>query len=134
MMLLTAAVTLVPLLPRRAAAAEMADYAPGVLESALAGGGPVFLAFAADWCSTCRAQERVIAALIAEEPAYARSIRFIRVDWDDWRGKDVTRTLGVRRRSTLLLLKGGSELGRLEAVTGHAPIKALLDSGLAAAS
>ncbi len=108
-------------------------YTEGLVDQLLADGKTVFLDFAADWCSTCAAQERVIASLMAENPAYADNIAFVRVDWDDHRRAPLTRRLGVPRRSTLIVLKGEAELGRLIAQTGRDPIKALMDAALAAA-
>jgi thiol-disulfide isomerase/thioredoxin len=94
----------------------------------------VFLDFTATWCSTCAAQARVIEALKAETPAYEQAISFIDVDWDTYRNADLTRSLEIPRRSTLVVLKGDAELGRLVAETGASRIKALMDTALAAAT
>ena len=121
----TAAVTLA--MPVAALAAAK-DYTPDLL----AAGKTVFLDFKASWCSTCAAQERVINALVSETPAY-KAISFINVDWDEWGGSDLVKTMNIPRRSTLVVLKGDMELGRIVAGTGKAEIKALLDLALAAA-
>jgi thioredoxin 1 len=126
----TAAVTLA--LPLRANAA-MVDYTPDLLQAELSAGKTVFLDFKASWCSTCAAQERVINALLQENPAYAQSISFIAVDWDEWGSGDLVRELNVPRRSTLVVLKGDQELGRIVAGTGRDEIKALMDLALQAA-
>ena len=126
----TAAVTLA--LPLRANAA-MVDYTPDLLQAELSAGKTVFLDFKASWCSTCAAQERVINALLQENPAYAQSISFIAVDWDQWGDGDLVRELNVPRRSTLVVLKGDQELGRIVAGTGRDEIKALMDLALQAA-
>lgn len=114
-----------------AGGAKTVDYRPGVIKNALADGKTVFVDYAADWCSTCARQERVIEALRKSNPAY-NSMVFVRVDWDKYGRKSVTRDRGVPRRSTLILLKGDDELGRIVAGTGEREIKALLDKGLAA--
>ena len=126
----TAAVTLAMPLAAQAAAR---DYAPDLLAAELAAGKTVFLDFRASWCSTCAAQGRVIEALLQENPAYARAISFINVDWDRWGNGDLVKALNIPRRSTLVVLKGKAELGRVVAQTGKAEIKALLDLALAAA-
>ncbi|MEM9716362.1 MAG: thioredoxin family protein [Pseudomonadota bacterium] len=108
-----------------------ADYNPGLVEQALADGQTVLLDFAADWCSTCKRQERVIGQLRGENPDYD-AILFVRVDWDRYSKADITRDLDIPRRSTLVLLKGDQELGRLVAQTSVSAIKQLLDIGLAA--
>lgn len=110
------------------------DYKPGLVEKELAAGKTVFLDFAADWCTTCRSQERTINALRKENPAYDQAISFIRVDWDRYKTSALTRDLNIPRRSTLVVLKGDQEIGRLVAVTRKSDIKALLDDALAAAT
>lgn len=111
-------------------AAGFVDYKPGVIEKALASGKTVFVDYAATWCTTCKAQERVIAQLLKENPAYARSMTFVRVDWDEYGNQPVARDRNIPRRSTLLVLRGNKELGRIVAGTSKAEIKALLDKGL----
>jgi thioredoxin 1 len=93
----------------------------------------VFLDFWASWCSTCAAQERVLAALKAENPAYEQNIAFFIVDWDQYAKGDLSKSLKIPRRSTLVALKGRQELGRIVAGTSKADIKALLDMALTAA-
>lgn len=108
-------------------------YTPGMAEQDMADGRVILLDFWASWCSTCRAQVRVMDALRAENPAYDQAIRFITVDWDEHGEGDLARSLNIPRRSTLVLLKGDQELGRTVAGTARDEIKALLDAGLAAA-
>jgi len=108
-------------------------YTPGMAEAAMDEGEVVILNFWTDWCSTCAAQERVIAALMAENPDYARKVRFIVVDWDKHGDGDLSRALNIPRRSTLVALKGRQEIARIVAGTGKAEIKALFDAALAAA-
>lgn len=131
---LTAAVSLaMPLLPRRGLAAPL-TYTPGLVDDELARGATVFVDFYASWCSTCAAQHRVIDALKAENPAYEKAIRFVQVDWDTYKDEVLSVELKIPRRSTLVVLKGGKELGRIVAGTGRAEIKALMDTALAAAT
>lgn len=114
--------------------AEPLDYTPGLVEERLAAGETVFLDFKADWCTTCAAQERVLDALKAENPAYEAGITFIDVDWDEFGDAELTRELNIPRRSTLVVLKGDAELGRIVAGTRRADIQALMDTALAAGS
>ena len=117
-------------LPLAARAAQFVDYEPGVIDAALRDGRTVLVDYAADWCSTCKRQERVINALRAENPTYDQAMTFVRVDWDVYRSHAVTKDRNVPRRSTLLLLRGDQELGRLIAGTSESQIKALLDLGV----
>jgi thioredoxin 1 len=110
------------------------DYSPDLLKSELAAGKTVFLDFNASWCSTCAAQGRVITALRKENPAYDQSISFINVDWDTWAEGDLVRQMNIPRRSTLVVLKGDKELGRIVAGTAKDEIKALMDLALQAAA
>ena len=127
----TASVTLAMPLSAQAAAV---DYSPELLQAELAAGKTVFLDFKASWCSTCAAQERVINALLQENPAYAQGVSFINVDWDQWGEGDLVKQLNIPRRSTLVVLKGDQELGRIVAGTAKDEIKALMDLALQAAT
>ena len=131
-MLLSAAVTLAAPMARADEPANMAVYSPELLVAELKAGKTVFLDFNATWCSTCAAQGRAIDALRAGNPAYG-AISFINVDWDTWGGGDLVAELNIPRRSTLVVLKGNQELGRIVADTSKAAIKALMDTALAAA-
>lgn len=124
------AVALVPLATR----AAVMDYTPGLVQQRLAAGDTVFVDFKASWCTTCAAQERVINALRAENPAYDEAVTFINVDWDQYRNSDLVAALNIPRRSTLVVLKGQSELGRIVAGTSRSVIKDLMDTALAAAT
>lgn len=113
-----------------AAASSFVDYRPGVIEKALAAGKTVFVDYSAVWCITCAAQKRVIDSLLRENPAYAKAMTFVRVDWDEYGDQPVSVDRNIPRRSTLLLLRGDKELGRIVAGTSRAQIKAMLDAGL----
>lgn len=126
---LTAAATLAPWVAKAAV-----DYTPGLVTKALDKGETVFLAFNTDWCSTCAAQKRVIDALLKEDPAYEKAISFINVDWDKYETADLTKSLRIPRRSTLVVLKGDQELGRIVAGTSKADIKSLMDTALSASA
>lgn len=129
-MLAFGAATLVPL---AAQAAGMA-YTDGLVQERLDAGETVFLDFKASWCTTCRAQERVINALKDENPAYEDHITFIDVDWDEFGRSDIVDRYNVPRRSTLIVLKGEEELGRIVAGTSQRDIQALMDAALGAAT
>nr|WP_321443823.1 thioredoxin family protein [uncultured Cohaesibacter sp.] len=113
-----------------ASAADVIAYKPGLIQSLLQDGKTVFVDYKASWCTTCAAQERVIKRLRAENKAYDKALTFVAVDWDDYRDHDVTTSRNIPRRSTLLVLKGDQELGRIVAGTSTKEIKALLDKGL----
>ena len=128
--LLSTAAALLPV----AAAAAPVDYTPGLVKKHLAQGDTVFLDFKASWCSTCAAQERVINALLEANPAYEKNVVFVNVDWDQFKGAELTKSLNIPRRSTLVVLKGDKELGRIVAGTSKNDIQALMDTALNAAT
>lgn len=121
-------------LPLPALATPVLQYRAGLVDELLAQGDTVFVDFYASWCTTCAAQHRVIDALKAENPAYAAAISFVQVDWDLYRDEDLATRLAIPRRSTLVVLKGDQELGRLVAATGRAQIEELLNTALTAAT
>lgn len=127
---LTAASAALPM----AARAEFLDYTPGLVQDRLAKGETVFLDFTATWCSTCRSQGRTIRALKDANPAYGQAVTFIDVDWDSYGKSDLAKSLQIPRRSTLVVLKGDQELGRVVAQTGQSQIQALMDTALSAAT
>ena len=124
----------VMVLPGLARATPVYAFTPGLVDQRLAAGETVFVDFFASWCTTCAAQHRVIDALKAANPAYADGITFIQVDWDQYKGDALTQRLNIPRRSTLVVLKGDAELGRIVAGTSKDEIQALMDTALAAAT
>ena len=109
------------------------SYTPGLVDRLLADGQTVFIDFYTDWCTTCAAQERVIEALQGENPHYLQNITFVKVDWDQYARDDLSVRLRIPRRSTLVVLKGDQELGRIVAGTSPGTIKTLMDVALDAA-
>ena len=125
--LATVAATVAPIV---AMASDYVTYIDGVIETALAEGKTVFVDYSASWCSTCHRQERVINALRAQDPAYDAAMTFVKVDCDDYGDHEVAVFRNVPRRSTLIVLRGDAELGRVVAGTSEAQIKELMDTGL----
>jgi thioredoxin 1 len=118
------------LLPTLALADGFVDYTPGLIQSELDAGNTVFVDYSAEWCSTCARQERVISALREANSAYGEAMTFIKVDWDTYARDDVTTSRAIPRRSTLLVLRGNDELGRIVAGTSESQIQELMDKGL----
>lgn len=112
-------------------AASWVNYKDGYVKKALSQGKTLFVDYAADWCGTCKRQERVIKELRAENPDFNKMV-FVRVDWDDFRTAPIATEYKIPRRSTLLVLKGSQELGRIVAGTSKSDIEALMKKGLAA--
>lgn len=125
-----AAFAAMPTMSKMANASVFVDYTPGAIQAALDAGKTVFVDYSATWCSTCKRQERVINALRAQDPAYDSAMVFMKVDWDTYKNHEVTTSRGIPRRSTLIVLQGGNELGRIVAGTSESQVKELMDKGL----
>lgn len=117
------------LVPSLVTAASV-EYTPGLINKALADGKTVFVDYAADWCSTCKRQERLIEQLRERNPIYDKHITFVRVNWDVYSDHEVTESRNIPRRSTLIVLNGEEELGRIVAGTDINLIKQLMDTAL----
>lgn len=129
-----AAATCAPLVPL-AARANSIWYAPGLINERLDAGETLFVDFFADWCGTCQAQSRVINALWEENPAYLENITFIKVDWDTYGRSELSMSMNIPRRSTLVAIAPDrTEIGRLVAQTGRDDIKGLMDQALSVAT
>jgi thioredoxin 1 len=85
-------------------------------------GQPVLVAIHADWCSTCRTQERVLQELLPQ-PEFKR-IKMLRMDFDQQ--KESLRSFGVQYQSTLIAFKNGREVGRMTAEMSPVRIADLL--------
>ena len=72
----------------------------------------------------------MLTKLRASYPIYNQAITFINVDWDTYSRHPVTTSRNIPRRSTLVLIRGGREVGRLVAETDESAIKSLLDKAL----
>lgn len=105
-------------------------YQAGLLRRALKTNKAVFITYGTDWCTTCLSQKRTIKALRDSNPIYDKNIYFIYVDFDKFATKKIVTERGVLRWSTLILLKGNIELGRIMSSTDAEQIKKLLDIGV----
>ena len=69
----------------------------------------------------------MIGTLRANNAEYDKKIAFIYADWDAHSNSPVSRNLKITRQSTLVMLTGNGEVGRLVAQTSTSAIKGLLD-------
>jgi len=110
------------LLPGLARALDIQPYTAAGLQQAQAAGKPVAVHFHADWCSTCKAQERAFRA-IKDDPDL-KDIALLVAHYDDER--DLKRAMNVRSQSVIVIFKGMKETARLGGETKPAKIKAAL--------
>lgn len=109
-----------------ALALEEGKFERAKFEAAQAAGKPILLHVFAEWCETCHAQKEVIEELEADPKFRVYSIYTIDFDTE----KDVMRSFGATSRSTLIVFKGTTEMGRLVGDTKEESIKALMEKGL----
>lgn len=132
--LLAAALTLVvlaptPTAPQRASSAQGLAFDAAALENLRAQGKPVFLYFTADWCLTCKVNERTAIDDAAVTAAFETAGITIMVG--DWTNADpaISRFLEARGRSGVPLYlfypKGGGEPRELPQILTPAMLEAL---------
>lgn len=89
-------------------------------------GKPILISIHADWCPTCKAQEPIVGELL-RAPEY-KGIAAFRIDFDGQ--KDLIRRFKATAQSTLIVFKGGREVGRSVGDTRQEGIAALLKKAL----
>lgn len=109
-----------------ALALEEGKFERTKFEAAQSAGKPILLHVSAEWCETCHAQKKVIEELEADPKFRVYSIYTIDFDSE----KDVMRSFDATSRSTLIVFKGTTEMGRLVGDTKEESIKALMEKGL----
>lgn len=113
------------LLSGLAQALTIQPYTAQALASAQAAGQPVALHFHADWCPTCKQQEKAFTQLRGEP---GLDLLLLVVDYDQ--EKDLRRSLKVRTQSTLVVLRGAQEKARLAGDTDAGKLRTALKSAL----
>ena len=120
------------MVPGLARAYPSVPYAPETWSDVRADADRMILNFRASWSITCQIKHDLITSLIRTNPAYGR-LTFVDVDWDTFGPSEwVEKRLKVERRSTLIAMKDGKEVGRLVNEPYEARIRSFLDTALAA--
>lgn len=91
-------------------------------DAAQRAGKTIIIGVHADWCPVCSIQKPIVADQLAK-PEFAKAVHFL-VDYD--KDKAVLKRFNVLRQSTIIVLKGQNESGRLIGETLAARIEALL--------
>jgi len=107
-------------------AAQKQKFDQKAFEAAQAAGHPILIDVSAPWCPVCWAQAPIIARL-ASEPRM-KSLAIFTVDFDSQ--KELLRRLKVQKQSTLIVYKGGKEVGRSTGDTNAGRIEALLNKSI----
>jgi len=88
-------------------ALEVKPFSAAALAAAEKANQPVALQFHADWCPTCRTQDKVIQGLMTEK---GLDLTILKVNYDTER--DLKRRFRVNTQSTLIVLRGQKETAR----------------------
>jgi len=75
----------------------------------------------ADWCSTCKKQDKVLSDFM-KDPDY-KNVVFYQVDYDNQ--KELLKALKVRSQSTIIVYKNGKEVARATGDTKEAALAKL---------
>jgi thiol:disulfide interchange protein len=101
-------------------------YTQDKLDALNKAGKPALVFIYADWCPTCKAQEKILRELLPSKEF--NGITTLRVDFDTQ--KPVVKAFGVQYQSTLIVFRGGKEVGRVTGETDRERIAKLLRKAL----
>ncbi len=108
-----------------AQALEVKPYSPAALAEAQKADMPVALHFRADWCPTCRAQDKVLEGL-KSEPGLGVTVLSVNYDTE----KDLKKQYKISTQSTLVVMHGPKESARVVGDTSANGIRTALKSAL----
>ncbi|OYZ23254.1 MAG: hypothetical protein B7Y39_05545 [Bdellovibrio sp. 28-41-41] len=101
-------------------------YNKDTFEAAKKGGEKILLHFHAEWCPTCKKQEKALNEI--ESAGDLKPVQLFVVDFD--KEKDLKKDLKVNAQSTFVAFLGGREVGRSSSVTDKQKIKEFIDEKL----
>lgn len=113
------------LLAAWAQALTIQPYSADALAAAQAADKPVAVHFHADWCTTCKQQEKSFAQLKGDKNL---DMVLLVADYD--KEKDLRRSMKVRSQSTLVVFRGKAEKARLGGDTEPAKLRQALQAAL----
>ena len=108
-----------------AQALEVKPYSEQALAAAQAAGQPVAVHFHAEWCGTCKQQEKAIAQLQGDK---SLGVLLLVADYD--KEKALRKTLRVRSQSTMVVFRGKDERARLAGDTSAEKFRTALRAAL----
>ena len=100
-------------------------YSAQALAAAQTAGRPVAVFFHADWCGTCKQQDKAFSQLKSES---GLDMVLLVADYD--RERDLRRNLNVRSQSTVVVFRGSVEKTRVGGETDPGKLRAALRTAL----
>ncbi len=101
-------------------------FTDAAFEAAQKADKPILVEIAAVWCPVCRTQKPILEGLAKNEKF--KDLVYLKIDFDTQKAE--WRKLNAQRQSTLIVFKGGKEVGRSVGDTNPASIEALLTKAL----
>jgi thioredoxin 1 len=114
------------LLLSMSAFADFKSFSKADYDAAIKSGSTVVVDFHASWCPTCKKQEPILNEIVAMK-GYEKVVT-LKTDYDN--EKDFKKSLNVSKQSTIVVFKGGKEVGRSTGSTSKDELKKLIDMGL----
>lgn len=108
------------------AQADFKSFNKEEYDAVMSAGKTVVVDFHASWCPTCKKQEPVLNEIVRMK-GFENVVAF-KADYDQ--EKDLKKTLNVSKQSTIVVFKGGKEIGRSTGSTSKDELKQLIEKGL----
>lgn len=109
-----------------AQALEIQPYTAASLQQSQAAGKPVAVHFHADWCATCKSQEKAFESLRSDPQLKAMTLLVANYDTE----RELKQAMNVRSQSVVVVFKGSKETARIGGETKPDKIKAALVTAL----
>jgi thioredoxin 1 len=106
--------------------ADFKSFSKAEYDVAIRSGSTVVVDFHASWCPTCKKQEPILNEIVGMK-GYENVVA-LKADYD--KEKDLKKSLNVSKQSTIVVFKGGKEVGRSTGSTSKDDLKKLIDMGL----
>jgi thioredoxin 1 len=106
--------------------ADFKSFSKADYDAAIKSGHAVVVDFHASWCPTCKKQEPILNEIVRMK-GYENVVT-LKADFD--KEKDLKKALNVSKQSTVVVFKGGKEVGRSTGSTSKDELKKLIDMGL----
>jgi thioredoxin 1 len=106
-------------------ALEIKPYSDTALAQAQQAGQAVAVHFHAEWCPTCKQQEKALQALKAEP---GLDVTVLVADYD--KEKELKKRLNIRSQSVFVVYRGAQERGRINGETKAEAIRSGLKAAL----
>jgi len=106
--------------------ADFKSFSKSEYDTAIKSGHTLVVDFHASWCPTCKKQEPILNEIVNMK-GY-ETVVALKADFD--KEKDLKKILNVSKQSTIVVFKGGKEVGRSTGSTSKDELKKLIDMGL----